>query len=52
MFTDKRRGDVWWLIDSHRKPTDTRLTRGDRPALVVSHDEATTKPTRPTARCW
>ena len=40
MFTDKRRGDVWWLSDSHRKPTDTRLTRGDRPALVVSRDEA------------
>lgn len=40
MFIDKRRGDVWWLSDSHRKPTDTRLTRGDRPALVVSRDEA------------
>lgn len=23
MFSDKRRGDIWWMSDTHRKPADT-----------------------------
>lgn len=22
MFSDKRRGDIWWMVDTHRKPAD------------------------------
>lgn len=29
MFSDKRRGDIWWMSDTHRKPADTCLIRGD-----------------------
>lgn len=29
MFSDKRRGDIWWMVDTHRKPADTCLIRGD-----------------------
>ena len=28
MFSDKRRGDIWWMSDTHRKPADTCLIRG------------------------
>lgn len=35
MFSDKRRGDIWWMSDTHRKPADTCLIRGDRPVIVV-----------------
>lgn len=38
MFYDKRRGDIWWMLDTHHKPQDTRLIRGDRPVIVVSND--------------
>ncbi len=27
MFSDKRRGDIWWMSDTHRKPADTCLIR-------------------------
>lgn len=40
MFSDKRRGDIWWMSDTHRKPADTCLIRGDRPVIVVSSDSA------------
>lgn len=40
MFSDKRRGDIWWMVDTHRKPADTCLIRGDRPVIVVSSDSA------------
>lgn len=40
MFSDKRRGDIWWMVDTHRKPADTCLIRGDRPVIVVSGDSA------------
>lgn len=40
MFSDKRRGDIWWMTDTHRKPADTCLIRGDRPVIVVSSDSA------------
>lgn len=40
MFCDKRRGDIWWMSDTHRKPADTCLIRGDRPVIVVSSDSA------------
>lgn len=36
MFHDKRRGDIWWMNDTHRKLPDTRLIRGDHPVVVVS----------------
>lgn len=38
MFADKRRGDIWWMSDTHRKPQDTCLIRGDRPVVIVSSD--------------
>lgn len=40
MFNDKRHGDIWWMSDTHRKPADTCLIRGDRPVIVVSSDSA------------
>lgn len=40
MFSDKRRGDIWWMVDTHRKPADTCLIRGGRPVIVVSSDSA------------
>lgn len=40
MFNDKRHGDIWWMSDTHQRPVDTRLIRGDRPVVVVSSDSA------------
>lgn len=40
MFNDKRRGDIWWMTDTVRKPEGTCLIRGDRPVVVVSSDQA------------
>lgn len=40
MFNDKRRGDIWWMTDTIRKPEGTCLIRGDRPVVVVSSDQA------------
>ena len=38
MFTDKRRGDVWYMRDTAHKPENTKLLRGDRPVVIVSSD--------------
>lgn len=38
MFSDKRRGDVYWLIDTPHREADTKLLRGDHPVVIVSND--------------
>lgn len=38
LFSDKRRGDIWWMQDTQRREPDTYLLRGDRPVLIVSND--------------
>lgn len=48
MFNDKRRGDIWWMTDTIRKPEGTCLIRGDRPVVVVRG----TRQTMPTALLW
>ena len=38
MFNDKRRGDVYWFLDTPHREPNTCLLRGDRPAIIVSSD--------------
>lgn len=38
MFSDKRRGDVYLMLDTQHKAADTKLIRGDRPVVIVSSD--------------
>lgn len=39
MFVDKRRGDIWWMQDTHRRDPETHIVRGDRPVIIVSTDK-------------
>ena len=40
MFTDKRRGDVYWAACSALRPQDSVLITKTRPVLIVSSDSA------------
>ena len=40
MFTDKRRGDVYWAASTALHPQDSVLLTKTRPVLVVSSDRA------------
>lgn len=46
MFVDKRRGDIWWMQDTHRRDPETHIVRGDRPVIIVSTDQANQQSTR------
>lgn len=39
LFSDKRRGDIYWMADTMRREPDTHLIRGDRPVIIVSNDK-------------
>lgn len=46
MFVDKRRGDIWWMQDTHRRDPETHIVRGDRPVIIVSTDKDSQQSTR------